>query len=430
MLPDRKVPGDIVYAQDINAMNDALKDIDSRVSGLRATLGRGGVLREPATTIRVYNNTGGAVNVGEIYGIKGQAFVANELDIEINRVLEIEAPVDPDHLGKWVILVERISNGAIGDAYIGGTCLCKINVNDVEHFAADVKDGDKTQLESRFLGHARILWKEAGLGTKYAVIRFPDEQVIDLAKLQEDIDAHGTGNVKRCYYDGIGGYTEIGNAFIALNIGPGDAKDDDIVALMGGGRSAPFFNFRSSVISASIVAVTDYCHANSAAPSTNFKGTASFSLDHAANERIAFFHFDNPITLDAPAENLKILCNYIGSVSNIRSILVSAAGTGTLTWLVELKMVLEDFDTATLTWNNKPTTLSAAINNFAGGLQASANAVANGGELLNAILGNYNSSITAYGIMVKVSQVAKVNISGYNIYQDLGGGMSHIIYNP
>ena len=79
-------------------------------------------------------------------------------------------PAAADHIGNFVILLEPAA-GEIGRACISGVCPVRVDVNDEDDQFADVKDGEATMLESAPTGSARIIWKESGTGTKWAVVR-------------------------------------------------------------------------------------------------------------------------------------------------------------------------------------------------------------------------------------------------------------------
>jgi hypothetical protein len=73
--------------------------------------------------------------------------------------------------GRIVITAEPIIAGGIGRAYASGVCIAKIDVTDEAHTHADVAD-DETMLASSTSGPLSILWKEAGTGVVFALVRF------------------------------------------------------------------------------------------------------------------------------------------------------------------------------------------------------------------------------------------------------------------
>ena len=80
-------------------------------------------------------------------------------------------PTEADHKGRFVVLLEPIATGNIGQAIAAGVSVARVNVTDADHKFADVSDNDAGQLTSTDSGAAAILWKESGTGVKWAVVR-------------------------------------------------------------------------------------------------------------------------------------------------------------------------------------------------------------------------------------------------------------------
>ncbi len=80
-------------------------------------------------------------------------------------------PTEADHKGRFVVLLEPIKTGKIGRAVAAGVSVARVNVTDTDHKFADVSDNDSGQLKSTDSGAAAILWKESGMGVKWAVVR-------------------------------------------------------------------------------------------------------------------------------------------------------------------------------------------------------------------------------------------------------------------
>jgi hypothetical protein len=81
-----------------------------------------------------------------------------------------DEPAIASHRGRFVVLIEDIAGSEYGMAVISGVTPVKIDVRDADHRYAEVKDADTTQLQSGPIGTARILWKESGTGTKWAIV--------------------------------------------------------------------------------------------------------------------------------------------------------------------------------------------------------------------------------------------------------------------
>jgi len=84
------------------------------------------------------------------------------------------------HLGRFIILDDELKYNETGWGIISGECAVKINVLDEDHRFADIKDGDTTQLESSYKGAATILYKDSGLGLKWARVRIASGYNLEL----------------------------------------------------------------------------------------------------------------------------------------------------------------------------------------------------------------------------------------------------------
>lgn len=80
-------------------------------------------------------------------------------------------PLQADHAGRFVILIEPVPTNALGLAVAAGTSPVQIDVAAEADAFADVKDNDAAKLQSSGSGAAAILWKESGTGLKWAVVR-------------------------------------------------------------------------------------------------------------------------------------------------------------------------------------------------------------------------------------------------------------------
>lgn len=130
-----------------------------------------------------------------------------------HRALIGYEPVAGTHEGKFVITAEPIAVNSIGAAFASGVCPVQINVLDSTHDYADIADGDTAKLVSQAdPGGARILWKEVGTGTLWAIIRFGEQAgslSVRRARAQENAPADHRLSVK--LLDGSG--SETGSAF-------------------------------------------------------------------------------------------------------------------------------------------------------------------------------------------------------------------------
>lgn len=76
-------------------------------------------------------------------------------------------------LEPWVLTLQPALEDDIVPAMIAGITPAQINVTDEAHEFAQAADGMVEMLSSGNAGPARILWKEAGTGIKWAVLQFP-----------------------------------------------------------------------------------------------------------------------------------------------------------------------------------------------------------------------------------------------------------------
>lgn len=114
-------------------------------------------------------------------------------DFAENLVLRGEMPVAGVHEGLFGVLLQPLKQGEIGPAVVSGTFGCVIVVQDERHRFADVYpsrpdgasganissdtplvDGD-VLLRSCDHGGAEIVWKEPGLGERYAALRLAQQ---------------------------------------------------------------------------------------------------------------------------------------------------------------------------------------------------------------------------------------------------------------
>jgi len=79
-----------------------------------------------------------------------------------------------DHTGKFMILQEPLAKDAVGRAIVAGVTPAQVRVvSDTDRFA-DIDIGACGALKSVPWGSTRILWKQSGLGVKWAVVRLGD----------------------------------------------------------------------------------------------------------------------------------------------------------------------------------------------------------------------------------------------------------------
>lgn len=122
----------------------------------------------------------------------------------------VTTPDEDLHRGKFCVMLQDCASGEYGKAIISGVIQCQINVVDDDHFRADIADGVTASLKSAGIGAAKILWKDGGTGTVWAIVQIGNNINCVTAKAQGDGD--GTVSVRLTEADS-GTITEIGSAF-------------------------------------------------------------------------------------------------------------------------------------------------------------------------------------------------------------------------
>ena len=165
-----------------------VKNISGSDVGRFGVLGIAGILFDPATAL--------------------PAFTAR-------TVFTGETPAESHQTGRFLICAEPIQNGAIGRAWADGIVTVRIDVQDASHNYATVKPDDATQLISADQGLCYILYKEAGVGQKWGVVRYGSTgNSLRWAFCSEDA---GFGNTLDCFLDTDGTGTLVTVYFKLLN---------------------------------------------------------------------------------------------------------------------------------------------------------------------------------------------------------------------
>lgn len=172
-MPDplkRVSEGDPISADAWNELVDRLRALE----GARVVRQRGEVpLSHQRTVVFVQNDSGSDVDRFGVLGIDDvfPTPTDNLNGFKAGPVLHGITPADGTHEGAFVVLLEPAESGKIAAGCIAGVCVVQVDVGDADHTHADIADADSTQLESGWAGSARILWKQSGTGTKWAVVR-------------------------------------------------------------------------------------------------------------------------------------------------------------------------------------------------------------------------------------------------------------------
>ena len=129
-----------------------------------------GLLNPSVALIR--NDSGSDLDRFEVLGITGVIINRNdnEEQFESNFAFTGDTPDIDDHSAGFAVVQEPISDGDIGLCVVNGLTPVRVDMNASTDLWAEVKDNDRTELDSSSdSGSARIVYKESGTGTRWAV---------------------------------------------------------------------------------------------------------------------------------------------------------------------------------------------------------------------------------------------------------------------
>lgn len=121
--------------------------------------------------IKVKNVSGGDLLSGSVLQLGTYLLNSgNRFKDDESLWLEGDEPADPGAAERYAILKFPLKNGKIGEAFVSGCCIARIDVGDVAHKYATPVDGS-TDLESATSGPIEILSELAGTGSQQAYVR-------------------------------------------------------------------------------------------------------------------------------------------------------------------------------------------------------------------------------------------------------------------
>lgn len=186
---DKKVqpgePLDLFPASLYNSMLDV-------VAWFKATQGasdapNGQAIPDPSRQIVLIRNDSGATRkAGEILGIKSASVYTLTSALDAYKAIDEpflvgEMPEFPKHIGRFAILLDSPASGQMSRAIISGFAVVNLEVAELTHRYADVKDSVYTKLITRSFGGAEIIKK--GLtetGDQWALIRIGQLHMPDI----------------------------------------------------------------------------------------------------------------------------------------------------------------------------------------------------------------------------------------------------------
>jgi len=121
----------------------------------------------------VLNNSGTDCNRFGILGVDGMQIpqATNENEFYNNILLDGVSPVLADHCGKFVVCVDPIKDGRIGECIMSGLIQVQVNMVDADDNWCDIKAATFDKLESYGAGSAQIIHKPSGTGVKWCVVQ-------------------------------------------------------------------------------------------------------------------------------------------------------------------------------------------------------------------------------------------------------------------
>ncbi|MEX2670934.1 MAG: hypothetical protein WD294_02365 [Phycisphaeraceae bacterium] len=164
-----------IPASTFNTFIDAAREHRARQHTVSVAAGRS-VGGHTPSVVPVRNDTGvDFTNRFRIVGLDEPIYDRSENPAGFDNHIAFKAvtPSLPEHTGRFGILLEPVREGGIAKAIVHGVCQVRISVpaGGESHRLAEVDDGDTNTLSAGPGGSASILWKEAGIGTKWAIVR-------------------------------------------------------------------------------------------------------------------------------------------------------------------------------------------------------------------------------------------------------------------
>ena len=141
-----------------------------RPSELAADGGASDLVSRQTGIVKVRNSSGSDQPRYAVLGITGPIITAAANLDEFKRQVTLDGvtPLASTHKGKFCVLLEPLQSGAIGKGQVAGAVQAQLTGADVGF--AEIADGVATSLQADAAGSARVLWAEAGSGTRQALV--------------------------------------------------------------------------------------------------------------------------------------------------------------------------------------------------------------------------------------------------------------------
>jgi len=183
-MAEKKAPGDPLKIP-ASAYNEF---VDAAAAHKRALLastpGNSRGLGKESGIVKIKNVGSTDLNQFEILGITDSLFDPENADqlseFKRNPVTLKGTRPNCDHVGKFVVLLEPAQEDVIARAVISGVVQVQLQVDDEDHTYADITPADASKLTTvDGEGSAQIIWKPAGTGLKWAVVRISNSLSAD-----------------------------------------------------------------------------------------------------------------------------------------------------------------------------------------------------------------------------------------------------------
>ncbi len=150
------------------------------------------------TLAKVRNQTGVDLDRFSVVALGTPIITPAANPAEFKRQVSFQGLVPSAGTGpRFGVLLEPLTNNAIGTAAVGGCVITRVSVGAVAYAAAETMVGQNGYLRSVPHGPASVLWIESTGAVRWAVIRFDDANYEEIVFITSNIpDGNG-------YYPGV-----------------------------------------------------------------------------------------------------------------------------------------------------------------------------------------------------------------------------------
>lgn len=230
-----KIPGQVRSGEPLRIAASDWNEMRSLCSQMRSWLSRAGNRATPSAPISILirNTSGVEIPRFGILGLSDPLFDPADMEglesFQETPALDGVKPSESDR-GMFCIVLEPLGNDAIGKGLLVGVTPVKIDVTDTHHKWADIKVDAVSELKSATGGVCQILWKQTGIGSKWAyVLKGLQPQTIRLVRATGSVSAGSSGLFQ--YISGPKGAETDTDEDPVLMYSPGDDFDENDLGL-------------------------------------------------------------------------------------------------------------------------------------------------------------------------------------------------------